>query len=703
MNVKKDILWRVYFAFLLIAILAGTILVQMGKLQTVKRASLTKLSDSMSTKWDSIYPMRGNIYSADGSLLATSIPKYDVHMDTQAGGLTDDILKDNLDSLAWYMANYFKGQFTQAGFKNDFLQARKDNDRYFLIKRNLTHDSLAVMRTFPIFRLGRYSGGLRLAEKSKRFMPFETLGFRTIGFTRDGINAGLEGGYDSVLRGVKGRRLMQKVSGGMVPVNEENEVDPKDGMDLITTLDINYQDITENALSKGLIQNKAAHGCAIVMEVATGKVLAVANLTQEGDKYVEEYNYAIGEAIEPGSTFKLASVMALLDKQKCTPDTKVATGNGLQIYCNQEMHDSKEGGHGTITMREAFEVSSNIGISKLVRDAFSENPAEFTDYLYGLHLQKKLGVSIPGEGAPYVKNPHSKSWSCTSLPWMSIGYELQVTPLQILTLYNSVANNGVMVKPLFVTSINDVGKPVRQFGTTVLNPQVCTPKTLATVKEFMEGVVESGTAKNINNDLYKIAGKTGTAQIANTNKGYGEKGQKIYQSSFVGYFPANKPAYSIIVVVSSPSNGVYYGSAVSAPVFKEISDKIYARTATMHNYSAAFENKMDATLPLVSSTNQEYLSSLMAIYGTSSHLQVSPDKSTWVKAKAANDKINLAEYKTPEKKVPDVTGMALSDAVYILENVGLKARFSGAGKVSAQSLTPGSFAGQGQIIELKLD
>jgi cell division protein FtsI (penicillin-binding protein 3) len=701
MNVKKSILWRVYIAFLLVTILAGAVLFKMARLQTVNRVSLARLADSMSTKWDSISPIRGNIYSSDGSLLATSIPIYEAHMDMMADGLSDTLWKKNIDSLAFCMSSYFKDK-SSADYKNEFSQARRQHNRYFLVKRNLTHTQITDLRKFPIFKLGRYSGGLRLLEKSKRFLPFQTLGFRTVGFTRDGINTGLEGGFNKQLQGLPGRRLMQKVSGGMVPVNEENELDPKDGSDITTTLDINFQDITENALMKGLTSTNAAHGCAIVMEVSTGKIKAVANLTRENGEYVEEYNYAIGEAIEPGSTFKLASVMALLDKQKCTPDTKVATASQV-VFCGHEIHESKEGGHGTISLREAFELSSNVGISKLTYNAFSDNPKEFTDFLYKLKLDSPLKLPIPGEGYPIVKNPRSKSWSCTSLPWMSIGYEVKVTPLQILTLYNAVANNGVMVKPLFVTEIDELGKPVQQFSTQVMVPKICSDKTLSEVKEFMEGVVERGTATNIKNGLYKIAGKTGTAQIAENNKGYGGMGQKIYQSSFVGYFPADKPTYSIIVVISSPSNGVYYGGAVSAPVFKEISDKIYARTSTIHNFASSFENSMDAQLPLVSSINQEYLSSLMGIYANSGLLQVTPEKNSWVKAKAVKDRITLSDYKQLEKRVPDVTGMVLSDAIYVLENVGLKARFSGAGKVVSQSLTPGSITTNGQIVELKLN
>ncbi len=701
MNVKKDILWRAYVAFLLVVILAGVILFQMARLQTVKRAALTRLSDSLSTKWDSINPIRGNIYSCDGSLLATSIPIYELHLDIMADGLTDDVFHDDLDSLCFDMAAYFKDK-PASEYKSEFQTARKQHSRYFLVKRNLTHNQVSDIKKFPIFRLGRYAGGFRLAEKSKRFLPFNELAFRTIGFTRENISAGLEAGYSNYLQGKVGRRLMQKVSGGMVPVNEENELDPEDGQDIITTLDINFQDITENALLHSLSQNNAAHGCAVVMEVGTGKIKAMANLSREPDgSYAEEYNYAMGESIEPGSTFKLTSVMALLEKQKANPDTKVNIGS-VAMYCGREMHDAKDEGNGTLTMREAFERSSNIGISRLVYNAFSQNPFEYTDFLYSLGLQNKLDLKIPGEGIPIVKNPHSKSWSCTSLPWMSIGYELKVTPLQILALYNAVANNGVMMKPMFVTEVDKLGKPVVLYHDSVLNPKICSPATLATVKEFLEGVVLRGTAKNIKNNLYPIAGKTGTAQIADNNLGYDNGGRKIYQSSFVGYFPADKPQYSIIVVISSPSNGVYYGAEVSGPVFKEISDKIYSRTATIRNYASSFENKMSGSLPFVSATNQDNLSVLMSLYNTSS-LQVTPDKDAWVKPSTSNEKMTLVDYKMTENKIPDVNGMALTDAVYVIEKSGYAARYSGAGKVVSQSLQAGAQVKKGQVIDLKLN
>jgi cell division protein FtsI (penicillin-binding protein 3) len=702
MNVKKDILWRVYVSFLLVLLLAGAIVGQMIKLQTVKHAALASLADSLTTSFFNIQPIRGNIYASDGSLLATSIPIYEARMDMRVSNLPEDEYKEELDSLSFCLANYFKDK-TKADYKNELLQAYKKKERYHLLKRRLTHTQIKDLMTFPLFRLGRYKSGLIAEQKSHRILPFQQLGQRTIGYTREEVQpVGLEGAFDSYLSGKTGKRLMQKASGGVwVPINDENELDPKDGQDVFTTIDVNFQDITEAALQKALVTNGAEHGCAIVMEVGTGKIKAIANLTQDGDdNYIEKYNYAIGASTEPGSTFKLASVMALLELKKASPTTLVDTKNGMVEYNKSVMHDAEKGGHGIITLQRAFEVSSNVGISQAVYNAFSREPAKFTDFIYSLGLNHPLGLPIAGEGIPVVKTPRDKkNWSGTTLPYMSIGYEIRLTPLQILTLYNAVANNGVMVKPEFVTEIREVGKTVKSFNTEVINPQICSAGTLRDLKKMMEGVVESGTADNIKNSLYPIAGKTGTAQIAQDQNGYGHK---EYQSSFVGYFPANKPMYSIIVTISSPSKGAYYGSAVAAPVFKEISDKIYAMTATTHSYLASFESPQKTTLPLASVMNQENLSSLLSLYQNDNTEQVASDKSSWVRPKQEKDHIALTGVEIKKAGVPDVKGMALSDAIYLLENAGLKVRFSGKGKVTQQSIQPGTIAGSGQIIELLL-
>jgi cell division protein FtsI (penicillin-binding protein 3) len=700
MNVKKDILWRVYLAFFLVVLLSAGVVVQMFRLQTVKRTALKQMADSLTTTFEDIYPIRGNIYAADGSLMATSIPNYEVRMDMKVEGLTKELWDANIDSLSWCMSNYFKDKPTEQ-YKNEFKQARRKKNRYFLIKRKLSHTQIKDIKKFPLFRLGKYKSGLITMQTTMRKLPFQKLAMRTVGFTREGVRpVGIEGAFNYYLAGETGKRLMQRISGGVkIPINDENEIEPKDGQDIITTIDVNFQDITETALEKALMDNGADHGCAIVMETSTGHIKAIANLTHDGENYIEKYNYGIGESAEPGSTFKLVSVMALLDNGKASPNTIINTEGGQVKFFDRTMRDSK-GGHGNVTLKQGFEISSNVAISKAVYNGFSKEPSKFTNYIASLGLNKPLGLPIFGEGHPTVKTPRSKDWYGTTLPWMSIGYEIRLTPLQTLTVYNAVANNGKMVKPQFVTEIREVGNLVQQFPTEVIKEQICLPTTLAQVKEMMEGVVENGTAKSLKNDLFKIAGKTGTSLVANEEGSYRQQGK--YQASFVGYFPANKPAYTIIVVINNPTKGVFYGADVAGPVFKEISSKIYARTATTKSYLASFESRT-TPMPLVSNINQEYLSTLMSIYKSNRNLQIEPDAAVWVKTKSVVNKLDAEPVYQKKNLVPNVEGMVLSDAFYILENAGLRVRFSGAGKVVAQSLEAGKSYKPKDIIQLQLN
>lgn len=700
MNVKKDILWRVYLAFFLVVLLSAGVVFQMFRLQTVKRTALKQMADSLTTTFEDIYPIRGNIYAADGSLMATSIPNYEVRMDMKVEGLTKELWDANIDSLSICMANYFKDKPAEQ-YKAEFTQARKKKNRYFLIKRKLSHTQIKDIKKFPLFRLGKYKSGLITMQTTMRKLPFQKLAMRTIGFTREGVRpVGIEGAFNEYLAGETGKRLMQRISGGVkIPINDENEIEPKDGQDIITTIDVNFQDITESALEKALIDNGARHGCAVVMEVSTGHIKAIANLTKEGETYIEKYNYGIGESAEPGSTFKLVSLMALLEHGKASPNTMVNTEGGQAKFFDRTMRDSK-GGHGTISLKEGFEISSNVAISKLVYNGFSKEPSKFTNYIASLGLNKPLGLPIFGEGHPTVKTPRSRDWYGTTLPWMSIGYEIRLTPLQTLTVYNAVANNGVMVKPQFVTEIREVGKLVQQFPTETMNPKICSDKTLAQVREMLEGVVENGTGTSLKNELFKIAGKTGTSLVANEEGTYRVGGR--YQASFVGYFPANKPAYTVIVVINNPTKGIYYGADVAGPVFKEISSKIYARTATTKSYLASFESQK-SPMPLVSNINQEYLSTLMSIYKSNKNLQIEPDAATWVKTKPVMNKLEAQPVYQKKNAVPNVEGMVLSDAIYLLENAGLRVRFSGAGKVVAQSLEPGKSYKPKDIIQLQLN
>jgi cell division protein FtsI (penicillin-binding protein 3) len=702
-SVKSSILFRVNILFLALACLGVAVICRIAYLQTVKKKELSALADSLSTRYMEINPLRGNLYAEDGSLLATSIPIYEARFDTRADAISDQLFTANVDSLAWCLSNYFQDKSPQE-YAHDLKMARKNNERYFLIHRRLKHTQVEDIRKFPLFRLGKYKGGLITVQDYIRMFPFGQLAQRTIGYSRKDIKpVGLEGAYDTLLSGTSGMRLMQRIAGSTwAPINKDNEIEPKDGQDIVTTIDVNFQDITESALNKVVTGNNADHGCAILMETATGKIKAIANLTRQPDgSYTEGYNYAIGASTEPGSMFKMISVMALLEQNKAAPDSKYDTHDGTIRYFDRVMKDAEEGGHGVITLQQAFEISSNVAISQAVYNAYSNNPTAYTDFIRKLGITKPLGLPITGEGRPVFKTPHSRDWYGTTLPWMSIGYELRLTPLQMLTVYNAVANNGVMVKPEFVTEIQDAGKVMRTVNTEVINPKICSRRTLNQLRNMMEGVVEHGTAHNIQNNLFPIAGKTGTAQIADERHGY--RAQKIYQSSFVGYFPANRPKYSCIVMVSGASGGAYYGALVAAPAFKEIAERVYAQTEADQSFIASFMNDNTTPMPLANTIRQDELSYLMSIFSSSRNLQVESDAENWVKPHAMNNKIVVNTDSTRYHKVPDVKGMVLSDALFRLENSGMHVKFHGSGKVKSQSVAAGTAILPKEEIYLELD
>ncbi|MBN2520711.1 MAG: penicillin-binding protein 2, partial [Bacteroidales bacterium] len=583
MSIKKDIVWRVaviYFSILFFALL---IIGRVFYLQFFESEKWKSKSEMISYQDVTIEPNRGDIYSNDGRLLATSVPFYEVRMDLNSNALNSDLFYEKVDSLALCLSYLFKDR-SQNEYRRLLILNKNKGNRYFLIQKHVTYTQLKKLRNFPIFRLGRYKGGLIIEQTNKRIMPHLNLAARTIGYISEGGAVGLEGAYDKYLRGVVGVKLMQKLSGGVwMPIDDKNAIEPQNGKDIITTIDINFQDVAEQALLKQLLKVDAIHGCAVLMEVETGDIKAISNLKRNSDgTYSELYNFAIGESTEPGSTFKLASLIVALEDKHIDLDDTVQTGNGEIEYYGIKLTDSKEGGYGKITIKEAFEYSSNVGISKVITKYYGKNERKFIDRLYSMNLNEKLGMEIKGEGDPLIKYPSDPTWSGISLPWMSIGYELRLTPLQILTFYNAIANDGKMIKPRFVKGIMEHGEITRSFKMEVINHSICSKQTIIKVKELLEGVVENGTAQNLKNPNYKIAGKTGTAQIANKKYGYNHDKGVSYQASFVGYFPADNPKYSCIVVVNSPSRYIYYGNIVAGPVFKEIADKVYATSPELN-------------------------------------------------------------------------------------------------------------------------
>jgi cell division protein FtsI (penicillin-binding protein 3) len=681
-------------------VLAVVVLGKVIYLQVVEGEQWHAREEQLTNKERDIEANRGNILASDGRKLACSVPSYRLYMDMMAHGLKDEVFNKNVDSLSICLANFFKDQHASV-YKRNLINARQKGKRYYRVHgRRISFTELKVVKEFPIFRLGKNVGGFIPEQLDRRKLPFGLLASRTIGKLygekEKGGMVGLERAYNDALKGKNGVNTFTRISGRWVP---EEVLPPQNGHDLLTTIDIEIQDVAESALRKQLIKHNADHGTAVLMEVATGEIKAIANLGRVSSGiYTEKYNYAIGEAAEPGSTFKLASVMAALEDGLINLDDSIKTGNGECKFYDRTMRDSHEGGYGTITHRQVFEKSSNVGISKMIVAKYKTNPKRFVDRLYSMGLNKKLGVEIKGEGEPVIKYPGSKFWSGVTLPWMSIGYEVKLTPLQILTFYNAVANNGIMVKPYLVKGIYHHGELMQSFKPVVLNPSICSLSTIEKVHELLMGVVANGTARNIKNNNYKIAGKTGTAQIAKGSQGYKSGSGVEYQASFVGYFPADRPKYSCIVVVYGPSNNVYYGNIVAGSVFREISDRVYATSFDV--LEERVERIPDkGVLPYSKGGKKEDLASVFNTLNVS--IEGDDVKADWISTMAQEHKVKYSRKSFPKGLIPNVKGMGAKDAVALLENMGLKVIVSGRGRVTEQSIMPGSRIHKGARIVLK--
>lgn len=706
-EIKKDIAWRIYIVYFAVCLFGLAIVGKALTIQLIEGGDLKKKVQSRTLKDKSIDAVRGNIYSSDGSLLATSIPIYEVRFDPNADAISDILFAEKIDTLAWSLSELFKDR-SPASYRKELISAREKGARYHLIRRNVKYTQLKQMKNFPLFRRGKYKGGFITIQQNKRAIPFQILAARTIGYEREDVSpVGLEGAYSEVLSGIDGKRLMQKISGGVwMPVGDADEVEPEDGMDIYTTIDVNLQDVAENALMKQLEKHEADHGTVVLMEVATGSVKAIANLKRTSSgSYYEGYNFAIGESTEPGSTFKLPALIAALEDGYVDMGDIIDCGDGSKQYYDRTMFDSNhdDGGWGKITVQRILEVSSNIGMAEIITKSYSENPQQFIDHLAKMNLRDKLGIEIEGEGKPYIKNTSEDTWSGITLAWMAHGYELQMTPLQILTFYNAVANEGRMVKPRFVEKITKGRKVVREIKTEVLNPRICSKETIAKVQSALEGVVSNGTATNLKNADYRIAGKTGTAQIANNRGGvnaYKDKSKVSHQASFVGYFPADNPQYSCIVVINAPSRNVYYGNLVAGPIFKEVADKVYANSLDMHKELEQQKFFANSAIPY---SKHGYKDNIEKVFAT---LEI-PVKSSagdqdWVITSTQSKGVQLAPRMVRENLVPNVVGMGLRDAIYLLENQGLRVKISGAGVVKFQSLTAGERIQKGQQIQIEL-
>ncbi len=696
---KGDILWRIYLVYFLTVGFGLLIIFKVGYIQFVEGDQWRERARNSTMRYANVDAIRGDILADDGRLLATSVPIYEIRMDLHRSVVSDDVFQKGIDSLAFRLSRLFRDR-SQAEYRRVLVEARRNQERYFLVKRNVSYNQLTELRTFPVFRLGRFRGGLVVEERSRREMPFKSLAARTIGYEREGFFVGLEGAYRKSLEGVQGKRLEQRISGGQwMPLNDENEIRSQNGQDIVTTINIHMQDIIEAALGKQLEKFQAMHGTAIVMEVETGRIKAISNLTRNArGNYDETFNYAVGESTEPGSTFKLAVMLALLEDGVVTPDDFIDTGDGQVSFYGRNMRDASDEGFGTITIKEAFALSSNVAFSSLVFDAYQRNPQRFITRLNALGINDPLGIEIRGEGKPYIPEVGDANWSGTTLPWMSIGYNVSMTPLQILSLYNAVANSGRMMKPMFVDEIRQTGRTIQRFSPTVINRSIASPYSLRIVREMMEETVKSGTASNIHTPLYAIAGKTGTAQIA-TGGSYRSGGRAAYRASFAGYFPAENPVYSMIVVIHNPKGWIYTGSQVAAPVFREIADKIYA-TRQFDVFDDWVTSPVMASLPAFRAGARDDLETIYSIFDCN---LIFNDDMPWVGSRVnSSDSVMISGREMISNLVPNVVGMGLKDALYVLENAGLRVRFAGRGVVRSQSMRPGTRINEGNIIFIQL-
>ena len=706
MDIKRDILWRVYLSFILMIALGAVVIGRAFFIQHIDGDFWKKKGDSLHLRYMPMDAERGTIYSEDGNMLSTSIPIFDVYVDFGADGLREKNgkrFKDNVDSLSIYLARLFKDK-TSAAYKKEMQLAYKNKDRYYTLKKKISFVEYAQLREFPLVKQGRNKSGFIIDPRDKRINPYLLLANRTIGLSRENAtkNVGIEQSYDSVLKGKTGQRLMRYIAGGYMPV-EGAELEPENGKDIITTLDTYMQDVAENALMKMMVGNNSLHGTAIVMETATGKIKAIANLGKQTDgTYAEDLNYGIGKATEPGSIFKLATLLSLLEDKYVTNNSLVDCEGGMKQFYGLRIHDTHP--NQVLTVKEAFAASSNVAFAKMADQYYHTQPSKFIEHLHHLRLDTITGIDITASsGKPLIKKPSNRSWANTTIPFMAHGYEELVTPLHMLMLYNAVANDGKMMKPYLVNAVREYGANIKTIHPQVLVEKICSAETLVQLKECLSAVVDSvhGTGHKILFDsAYAISGKTGTAVTALNNKGY-NKGNKIYQASFIGYFPSSQPKYTMAVVIqNSKESKLVYGADVSGTVFKEISDRIYGR----------FLSSKKFITPSADTTQYNYYGMKNEWSSIFSTLKLPyKDSATGGYWRSTSIKNNTAVLNTPvytttaSAIIPAVIGMGLKDAVYLMENKGLKVTATGRGRVLSQSLAAGTTFKKGQVITLFLN
>lgn len=705
MDYKKELLARLYVTGFVVMVVALLLVVQTFRIAVIQGEHWRTYGDSLYLKYMPIKADRGDILADNGSLLSTSVPFFDIRMDLRASGLTSELFKENVDSLAIALSNHFYPEKSPRQLADWLRRERKQGNRYLSIKKDASYGEMQLLRTFPLLRLSSNKGGWIAERETRRQKPLRQLASRTIGLDRENAQSvGLEEAFDKVLSGEQGHRLMKRVTRGVyIPVDDLARIEPKRGMDVRTTLNVEIQDFAHQALLQAMIRHQAEKGVAIVMEVKTGAIKAMVNLEETSSGgYAELNNHAVLTASEPGSTFKAASVMALLEDALATPDTKVNLNRGRWNFYDKTMYDSSPHDTEMATMSHAFVVSSNVGISRLVDEKYSpgRNAGKFIEKLKQFHLDEKAGIELLGEAEPFIKEAYSDAqrWSGVSLPWMSVGYELRLTPLQILRFYNAIANDGVMMKPYLVSAIQDGSEVVESFKPVVVDKNIASPATITAIQAMMEEVVATGTAKGIKSAHYKIAGKTGTARTDY----YRDSDRKMYNASFAGYFPAGDPKYSCIVVVYHPKQGGIYGGDVAGPVFRSIADKCMA----LYGHNEGFIN--DVPKPILASYQlprydvgkRDEMESLCRMIGLEYDSRSNDEYAILI---PDEHQVRVETRKIDTRIVPNLVGMGLRDAVYAIELAGARPRVFGVGKVSRQDPAAGSALRNGQIVDIKLD
>ncbi len=706
MDIKNDILSRALISFSLIIIAAVLIMSKAFNIQQKQGTFWRNLNETLHVKTEEVLAERGTIYSEDEKMLSTSIPQFDIYIDFAAEGLRAKqgaLFFENLDSISLQLSNLF-GDYSYGDYKKILKRGYVSKDRYYPLLKNVSYEQYIQLKQFPLIKFGKNKSGFIVEVKNKRLNPYGILAFRTIGLDRDSFKVGLELSYDSLLKGVSGTRTVRYLAGGVpVPLDEAVRTETQNGKDVITTIDVLTQEITENALLKMMVKNQATHGCAIVMETKTGKIKAIANLGHDANSnnYYENKNYAL-YATEPGSTFKLATMLALLDDRKINLNTTVDLQGGSWAFAkNATVFDAEVHGKNYVTAQQAFELSSNVGMAKLIWNNYSTNPYQYINKLHELKLDTVTGIDLVGERRPIFHKPGTKGWERTTLPWMAHGYNVSITPLQTLMLYNAVANKGKMMKPYLVSAIRNQGITEQEFNPTVLNEKICSSTTLDALTKCLMGVCHSneGTAKKLfKNNTFLVAGKTGTSFVVDDKTKYADK---IYQSSFAGFFPADHPQYTCVVVIVNKQNAVlHFGADVAGPVFKEIADRLYTlyvKTNTSDNYVLNTSDSVGYKF-IGYHDDIKYLFTNVGLKYKENSKQVND----WVEANGNVNSITIQPKTIPIKQVPSFKGLNARDAIYMGEEMGLKVNIVGKGKVVNQSIAQGTILTYGELINLEL-